>query len=177
MTSRLASPMSTPRGSTKMRLKSAVVSDSPSVVMISASAMGSATVANGEASCIEPAMVAGLAHVRLQSPRHRRVPRASGRDRRLRGLPARGHALGPPADVPGVRAHRLLRQLAAPARHGAQRGDGPPDHPLRRARRGLELVLPRRADVPAHRRLAGEAPERLRHLLVGAGLSAALAVL
>src|SRR3954468_2590549 len=66
--------MSTPRGSTRMRLKSAVVSDSPSVVMISASATGSATVANGEASCIERAMVAGLGLGRLQAPRHRGYP-------------------------------------------------------------------------------------------------------
>ena len=62
---------------------------------------------------------------------------------------AHGRPMGAPADVPALRAHRLLRQLAQPARDRPPRGDRPPDHPLRRARREVELVLRGRADVPA----------------------------
>src|SRR3954469_13218455 len=177
MTRRVARPIRAPRGWTSTRRKSAVVSDSPSVHMIRASATGSTTVARTEWSCIERAMVAGLGHGRLQSPGHRRVPRGARGDPGLRGLPAGGHALGAPAHVPGLRAHRLLRQLAPPPRDGAQRRHGPPDHPLRRARRGLELVLRGRADVPPHRGLAGERPEGVGHLLVGVRALVALAVL
>ena len=42
--------------------------------------------------------------------------RAAGRDRRLRRLPGDRRKMGAPADVPVLRPHRLLRQLAAPAR-------------------------------------------------------------
>ena len=59
-----------------------------------------------------------------------------------------GGTLGAPAHVPGVRPHRLLRQLAEPPRHRAHPRDRASDHPLGRARRGLELVLRRRGDVP-----------------------------
>ena len=60
-----------------------------------------------------------------------------------------GMPLGPSADVPGLRPHRLLRQLGGQTRDRPLRGDRAPDRPLGRAGRGLELVLRRRADVPA----------------------------
>ncbi|CAA9527597.1 MAG: hypothetical protein AVDCRST_MAG67-4172, partial [uncultured Solirubrobacteraceae bacterium] len=86
--------------------------------------------------------------VELHAPRHDRVRRRASRDRGLRGVPEDRRALGAPADVPELRQGRLLRQLAQPPRHRASRGVQPPGRPLRRARRGLELVLPRRDDVP-----------------------------
>ena len=64
---------------------------------------------------------------------------------RLRGLPARGRPVVPPAHVPDVRPRRLLRQLAGQARHGARAEQRPPDHPLGPARRGLVVVLRGRA--------------------------------
>ena len=52
----------------------------------------------------------------LLAHRQHQADGAAGRDRRLRGLPRdRGH-LGAPAHVPVLRPHRLLRQLAEPAR-------------------------------------------------------------
>ena len=48
-----------------------------------------------------------------------------------------------------LRQDRLLRLLAEPARNTPRRRVRPPDHPLRRARRGLELVLPRQRRVRA----------------------------
>src|SRR6266511_2956428 len=59
----------------------------------------------------------------------------------MRGLPRDRGNLGTPADVPVLRSHRVLRQLATPARLGA------PDRPLRGTGRGLELVLRRQRRV------------------------------
>ena len=60
----------------------------------------------------------------------------------VRGLRARRvHPVGAPAQVPGVRAHGLLRLLAAPAREPALRRDRTPGDALGRARRGVALVL------------------------------------
>ena len=56
-------------------------------------------------------------------------------------LPARGHELGRPAAVPRVRQRRLLRLLTAPARDRPLPRHHPPGHGVRRARRGLALVL------------------------------------
>ena len=72
--------------------------------------------------------------------RHGRQPRTP---RRLRGVPARRHARGSPAAVPGLRPRRLLRLLAGstPTAHFHETR-----HPVMRlrARRGLALVLRRR---------------------------------
>src|SRR5215218_716569 len=74
---------------------------------------------------------------------------------RLPGLPGhRGH-LGGAAAVRGVRAGRLLRQLAQPARDQALPGHRAPDHPVLPARRGLVVVLRRRADLRDRGRRAG----------------------
>ena len=91
--------------------------------------------------------------------------RSSPRAPRLRSRAARsawrlGMQLGAPADVPDLRPHRLLRQLARQTRHRPSPGDRPPDHPLGRAGRGLELVLRRRADDAAQR--AERAQQRRR---------------
>ena len=58
-----------------------------------------------------------------------------------------GDTLGAPAHVHDVRQDRLLRLLAEPPRDPPCRRVRPPDHPLRRAGRGLELVLHRRGRV------------------------------
>jgi hypothetical protein len=50
--------------------------------------------------------------------------------------------VAPPATVCGVRPHRLLRQLARPARHCACDRFGSPGHLQLRAGRGLVLELP-----------------------------------
>src|SRR5262245_30677918 len=64
-------------------------------------------------------------------------------------MPEDRRPLGAPADVPELRQGRLLRQLAEPACHGAlPRGRSPAD-PLRRAGRGLVLLLRRRPRVRA----------------------------
>ena len=65
--------------------------------------------------------------------------------RRVRGVPARRHPLGPPPPVPDLRARRLLRLLAVPACDRAPRRDRAPGHPQLRAGRGVALVLRRRA--------------------------------
>jgi len=70
------------------------------------------------------------------------LSRPTGRGRGLWGVPRDRWALGPPAAVPDLRARRLLRQLDRQTRDRPPPGDRPPDHPLGRARRGLELVLP-----------------------------------
>src|SRR4051794_16913324 len=49
------------------------------------------------------------------------------------------------AHLPRVRARRLLRRLAQPARQPSRRVERTPDHPLPRAGRGLVLVLSGRA--------------------------------
>src|SRR5262245_24982335 len=61
----------------------------------------------------------------LPSALDRGLRSATG-DRRLRGVPGARHAMGSPAHVPDLRAHRLLRQLGGQARHGAPLGDRPP---------------------------------------------------
>ena len=63
-----------------------------------------------------------------------------------------GARVGAPAHLPGVRARRLLRQLAGQARVAAQRADRPPDHPLAGAGGDLVVVLPRRARDADRRR-------------------------
>ena len=70
---------------------------------------------------------------RLRAP-----PRGPGRRRRARGrglhrLRRGGHHLGAPADVPGLRAGRLLRLLAAAALDDAPPADRSPRGPLRGA--------------------------------------------
>ena len=67
------------------------------------------------------------------APAHRRGLRDLRVDRRA--------GVGAPADVPDLRAGRLLRLLAAAARGGALPGDRAPGDPQRRAGRGLALVL------------------------------------
>ena len=85
------------------------------------------------------------------------------RDRRMRRLPRDRGNVGAPAHVHVLRQDRLLRLLAEPARNTPRRRVRPPDHPLRRAGRGLELVLPRQPRVRARLRhdAARAAPERL----------------
>ncbi len=82
--------------------------------------------------------------------------------RRVRGGPG---LVAAPAPVHPVRPHRLLRQLAVPARHPACQGDRSPGHPLLRAGRGVVLVLPERGllrDRPGARR-PDEPPGRPAH--------------
>src|SRR5439155_11458374 len=55
--------------------------------------------------------------------------------------------LGASAHVHDVREDRLLRLIAEQARNRTWRRERPSDHSLCRARRGLELVLPRRGGV------------------------------
>ena len=59
----------------------------------------------------------------------------------VRRLPARGHGLGLAPRVPRVREHRVLRLLTPPPRHRALPRVPAPRHRVRRARRGLALVL------------------------------------
>ena len=61
--------------------------------------------------------------------------------RRVRRLPARGHQLGAPADVRGLRQRRLLRLLTGAHASAHFDEDGPRGDALGRARRGLALVL------------------------------------
>ena len=68
------------------------------------------------------------------------LPRASAR---VRGVRQDRRPVGAPAHVPAVREGRLLRQLAEPPRNRALRGDGASADPLRRAVRGVEVVLRR----------------------------------
>src|SRR6266508_4009004 len=65
----------------------------------------------------------------------------------MRGLPRDRGNLGTPADVPVLRSHRVLRQLATPARLRPRPQLGAPDRPLRGTGRGLELVLRRQRRV------------------------------
>src|SRR3954467_2994821 len=60
-------------------------------------------------------------------------------------MPTHRRRLGPPAPVPDVRPHRLLRQLAGPARDEALPRQRSSRHSLVRAGRGLGLLLPGRA--------------------------------
>ena len=92
ISTRFASPIRTPRGRTKMRLKSAGVSDSPSVPMIRASASGSSTVANTDVSSTGKAYVVSLSwrwrlrdHAALgdSSTRNARRPRNNARRRAI----------------------------------------------------------------------------------------------
>ena len=55
-----------------------------------------------------------------------------------------GSPLGVPAHVHGLRPHRVLRLVAEPPRAPARRRGRAPDRALRRAGRGLELLLRRR---------------------------------
>src|SRR5690348_3118546 len=77
----------------------------------------------------------------MHPPRPDRDHDASETDRRLRGVPEDRRPVGPPSHVRDVREDRLLRLLAQPPRVAARAGGRTPDRPLRRARRGLELVL------------------------------------
>src|SRR4051794_30813686 len=83
----------------------------------------------------------------MLTPRPDRATRAPRTHRRLRGVPGYWQLLGPLAHVPELRADRLLRQLAQPARVAPRARIGTRDRALRRAGRGLELVLRRRGRV------------------------------
>ena len=63
----------------------------------------------------------------------------------------RGHGVGAPADVRRLRPHRLLRLLAPAPRERALRARGPRGDALGGVRRGLALVLRRRADRVSRR--------------------------
>jgi Sodium/hydrogen exchanger family len=79
---------------------------------------------------------------RLRAPQGRAARRRLPCRVRVRGLrPRRLHRLGAPAQVPGVRAHGLLRLVAAQARQRALRRDRAPGDAVGRARRGVALVL------------------------------------
>jgi hypothetical protein len=71
----------------------------------------------------------------LHTPGQHRADRAAADDRGMRGLPGDQGDMGASPHVPVLRAHRLMRQLAEPARQQARRRERPPDHPFRRARR------------------------------------------
>ena len=82
---------------------------------------------------------------RLRAPRRVHPHTDAEHARGLRGVPgARAH-LGAPAAVPRVRARRLLRLVSATSRHPPPRGHGAPRDPQLRDRRGVALVLRRRA--------------------------------
>src|SRR5580765_4207509 len=66
--------------------------------------------------------------------------------------------MGASAHVHVVWPHRLLRQLAEPARHRPLPDRAPPDHPVLRARRGVVVVLPRRGRLRSHRRAVVRTP-------------------
>src|SRR5690242_5518817 len=66
-------------------------------------------------------------------------------------MPARRRQVAAPTDLPHLWPRRLLRRLSQPPRDGAPSRNIAPDHPLDRARRGLELVLRRRGRIrPRH---------------------------
>ena len=88
--------------------------------------------------------------------------------RRLRGLPARRHQVAAPPDLPHLRPRRLLRRLARAPRHRALPLDVAPDHPLARARRGMELVLHRRGRLHHRRRSRHDADPALAAAVVTA---------
>src|SRR5712691_3049410 len=62
-------------------------------------------------------------------------------------MPEDRKRLGASPHVHDVREDRLLRFIAEQARNRTRTRERPSDHSLRRARRGLELVLPRRSGV------------------------------
>src|SRR3954468_12493761 len=69
--------------------------------------------------------------------------------------------MGPSAALHVVRSRRLLRRFAEQARDEALPQVAAPHHPLVRARRGLDLLLSRRADggqSPGAPRRGGGAP-------------------
>ena len=91
---------------------------------------------------------------------HLRPPHGPARRRdrartRLRRVPARGHALGRPPSVPRVRQRRVLRLLTEPPCDRPLPRDDPPGDGVRRARRGLALVL-----RPSPHRLSEDPPSR-----------------
>ena len=67
------------------------------------------------------------------------------------GVPGDRRHVGAPAHVPDLRPDRVLRQLPAPACLGPRPHLAASDRPLRRAGRGLELVLPGQSRVRGHR--------------------------
>src|SRR3989304_7147952 len=87
---------------------------------------------------------------------HRPDQRGDAERRWVRGLPQDRLPVGPPAPVPDVREGRLLQRLPEPALAAPLPRFGPPDDPVLRARRGLDVVLPGRALLRARRRV--EAP-------------------
>ena len=87
----------------------------------------------------------------------RRPVRAAQRER-LRRVRRGGRLVVPPAPVRPVRAHRLLRLVAVPARQRARQGGRPPGHPELRAARGVVLELPGRPAVRARTRTGAAAP-------------------
>lgn len=82
-----------------------------------------------------------------------RIAGAPAAEPRMRGVPRIGRILGPPQEVPGMRARRLLRQLSRTPRMGARRHHGPSRGPLPGARGPLGLVLSRRSVPGPGRRL------------------------
>ena len=69
-------------------------------------------------------------------------PTVAAERHRLRRVRGGGRLVAAPAPLHPVRPHRLLRQLAVPARHRARQGDRPPGDPQLRAGGELVLVLP-----------------------------------
>src|SRR5712691_2364246 len=72
-------------------------------------------------------------------------PRRDAEHGGVRGVLADRGFLGSPAVVPDLRPRRLLRSVKEPACHEALSRDRAPPDPVGRARRGLDLVLRRRA--------------------------------
>ena len=106
--------------------------------------------ATGQTDLLTPQGLEECEHLRTEP-----LVAVPGQPRRLRGLPRDRRArLGVAAHVPALRARRLLRLLAAPARERPLRRHLAPGDAEHRARRGLALVLRRQGRrltlLPAH---------------------------
>ena len=82
---------------------------------------------------------------------HRIDPGGATVGRRVRALHRGRHPLGPPPGVSRVRPRRMLRQLTAPPRPGPPPRDRPRPDAVRRAGRGVGLLLRRPGDLRARR--------------------------
>src|SRR5437763_5687981 len=76
----------------------------------------------------------------------------------MRGLSAHRWPVGAPAHVHVLRTRRLLRQLPQPSRHRPLPRRPASAHPVLRTRRGLVVLLHRRARVHRRRRAVVRAP-------------------